>query len=372
MALVCTLSVFNGFRDLVGSSFTAFDPPLKVVPAHGKVFRAAEVPLGQLSALPDVEVVTRELEENAMVQYKEKQAMVVIKGVDDSFRQLTPIDSILYGRGELVLHDEVVEYGVMGIQLVSVLGSGISFVDPLTVYAPKRNGQVNLANPSSGFNSDYLFSPGVVFAVNQQKYDGSYILTSLNFARRLFDYDDELSSIGIKLKEGADLSRSKKQIETLLGEDFCVYDRYQQQADIFRVMEIEKLISYAFLTFILIIACFNVIGSLSMLILDKKQDVRTLRNLGANARLIERIFLFEGWLITLCGALAGILLGLLLCWAQIRFGLLRLGSSADSFIVDAYPVRVELFDVLLIFVTVVVVGLLSVWYPVRYLSRRLL
>lgn len=372
LALVCTLSVFNGFQELVATFFTAFDPELKITASQGKVFDAQEERIARLRELPGIAVFTESLEENAMLQYKDKQAMVVIKGVEDNFEDLTAIDSILYGRGQFKLHDEVVDYGVMGMQLVSVLGSGVSFVDPVEVYAPKRGEKVNMANPSSSFTQDYLFSPGVVFAVNQQKYDASYVITSLDFARNLFGNETEVSSVELKLKPGQDTRKVKEEIKRILGEDFIVLDRYEQQADVFRIMEIEKLISYFFLTFILVIACFNVIGSLSMLIIDKKQDVQTLRDLGASDRLIMRIFLFEGRMISLFGAVIGIVLGLLLCFIQQQFGVISLGSTADSFVVNAYPVSVHWQDVVLIFFTVLLVGFLAVWYPVRYLSKRLL
>ena len=260
----------------------------------------------------------------------------------------------------------------MGVELVATLGTGLQFVDPLQVYLPKRNAKVNMANPSASFNRDYLYSPGVVFVVNQQEYDGKYILTSLDFLRQLLDYTTEVSAIELKLKPGANVSSVQAKIEKILGNDFIVQNRYQQQADVFRIMEIEKLISYLFLTFILMIACFNVIGSLSMLILDKKDDVVTLRSLGADDKLISRIFLFEGRLISLFGAVSGIVLGLLLCFIQQEFGIISLGGGGGTFVVDAYPVSVHAWDVLLIFVTVLTVGFLSVWYPVRYLSKRLL
>lgn len=371
LALVCTLSVFNGFQEMVAGFFTAFDPELKIVVREGKVFDPNSAAFKQVRSLPEVEVWTETLEENAMVQYKDRQAMAVIKGVDDNFEQLTSIDSLLYGTGEFILHDSVVDYGILGVELVSELGTGIQFVDPLQVYAPKRNVRVNMGNPSASFNRDYLFSPGAVFVVNQQKYDSSYILTSLDFARRLFNYDTEVSAIELKLKPDADIASVQKKISSILGRHYDVLDRYQQQADVFRIMEIEKFISYLFLTFILAIACFNVIGSLSMLILDKREDVETLRNLGASDRLVARIFLFEGRLISVFGALAGILLGLLLCFLQQYFGIITLGGGG-SFVVDAYPVSVHLTDVLLIFVTVIAVGFISVWYPVHYLTRRLL
>lgn len=372
LALVCTLSVFNGFQDMVAGFFTAFDPELKITVREGKVFDPHESRVAQVHAMPEIEVWTETLEENAMVQYKDRQTMAVIKGVEDNFEQLTAIDSLLYGTGKFVLNDSVVDYGILGVELMSELGTGIQFVDPLQVYAPKRNARVNMANPAASFNSDYLFSPGAVFIVNQQKYDARYILTSLGFARRLFDYDTEVSAIEIKLKPGSNIDAVEKKMEEILGERFVVQNRYEQQADVFRIMEIEKFISYLFLTFILAIACFNVIGSLSMLILDKRDDVETLRNLGAGDQLITRIFLFEGRMISVFGASIGIVLGLLLCFLQQKFGLISLGGGNGSFVVDAYPVSVHLTDVLLVFVTVIAVGFLSVWYPVKYLSRRLL
>ena len=372
LALVCTLSVFNGFQDMVAGLFTAFDPELKIMVREGKVFEPNGVAFQEVRSLPEIDVWTETLEDNAMVQYKDRQAMAVIKGVEDNFEQLTSIDSLLYGAGDFILHDSIVDYGVLGVELISELGTGLQFVDPLQVYAPKRNVRVNMANPSASFNRDYLFSPGVVFVVNQQKYDARYILTSLDFARNLFNYDTEVSAVELKLKSDTDVSAVQKKISRIVGDDFVVLIRYEQQADVFRIMEIEKFISYLFLTFILAIACFNVIGSLSMLILDKREDVETLRNLGADDRLIARIFLFEGRLISLFGALSGIILGLLFCYIQQRFGIISLGGGSGGFIVDAYPVSVHVTDVILVFVTVITVGFLSVWYPVHYLTRRLL
>ena len=374
LALVCTLSVFNGFQDLVSMMFTAFDPEIKITAANGKVFDSQNEQIQLLRELPEIEVFSESLEDNAMVQYKGRQTMVVIKGIEENFNQLTAIDSILYGRGEWILQDEVVDYAVPGIELVSVLGTGIRFLDPLEVYAPKRGVKINVANPSTSFQSSYLHSSGLVFAVNQQKYDASYILTSLSFARELFQYETEVSSIELKLAANADIKKVKSKIQRMLGTDFLVLDRYEQQADTYRIMEVEKLISYVFLSFILLIACFNVIGSLSMLIIDKRNDVVTLRNLGANNRVISFVFLFEGYMITFFGALIGIGLGLILCFIQQESGVIPLGSgaSAGAFVVDAYPVSVYATDVVLVLITVLVTGFLSVFFPVRYLTRRLL
>lgn len=372
MALVCTLSIFNGFQDLVATLFTAFDPQLKITSVSGKVFDSMDTRIQSIKLMPEVEVFSESLEDNAMVQYKGRQTMVVVKGVQDNFNQLTAIDSILYGNGKMVLHDDVADYGIPGIELVSVLGTGISFHEPWEVYAPKRGQKVNLVNPSSSFQRSLLYSTGLVFAVNQQKYDASHVLTSLSFAQKLFQYSTEISSIELKLRDGYNVDDVKDKLSILLGADFLVQDRYEQQEDTYRIMEIEKVISYLFLTFILLVACFNVIGSLSMLILEKREDVEILKKMGADKSIIFKIFLFEGFLISFIGALLGLVTGLALCLVQQEFGIIALGSDSSSFIVDAYPVSVHLSDVLGVLLTVLIVGLLSVLYPVRYLAHRLL
>ena len=246
LALVCTLSVFNGFQELVTQFFTAFDPELKITTLDGKVFDSQDERILSLKQIPEIEVFSESLEDNAMVQYKDRQVMVVVKGVEDNFYQLTAIDSILYGRGSKTLHDEVADYAIPGVELISVLGTGIRFLDPLEVYVPKKGAKINLANPASSLQSSFLHSSGLIFAVNQQKYDASYILTSLSFARKLFQYDTEVSSIELKLREGSKISEVKKKLSDILGDSFSIQDRYEQQADTFRIMEIEKLISYVF------------------------------------------------------------------------------------------------------------------------------
>ncbi len=371
-ALVCTMSVFNGFQDLVASFFTAIDPQLKVIPAKGKTV-ASDVPaLTALKDYPDLTAYTEVLEDNALVISGEHQAMVTVKGVDDNFARTADLDKLLYGDGSFTLHADVLEYGIPGIQLAIQLGLGTHFDTPLQVYAPQKGEQVNLSNPAENFTRNELYSPGVVFAVQQAKYDASYILTSLRFARDLFGQQGRISAVELKLKEGTDIHRAQKEIQALLGGEFIVKDRYEQQDDVFRIMKVEKLIAYLFLTFILLVACFNIIGSISMLIIDKKADVRTLRNLGATDSQIIRIFLFEGRLISGFGALAGIALGLLLCYLQQAFGLITLGKSSGSFVIDAYPVSVRPWDVVTVFFTVLLVSYGALWYPVRYLSKRLL
>ena len=372
MALVVTLSVFNGFHDLVASFFTSFDPQLKIVPAIGKTVAADDPSLTQIRQLPQIEVATESVEDEALVIYKERQAMVIIKGVDDNFNQLTHINDILLGDGEFSLHAANIDYGIPGIRLAEQLGTGYTYEQPLKIYAPRREGQLDMTNPTDAFEEEELYSPGVIFSVKQSKYDKGYILTSIAFARRLFDQQGMISSLELRLKPGSNFESVKSEIKKLAGDKYIVKDRFEQQDDTFKIMKIEKFIAYIFLTFILVVACFNIIGSLSMLIVDKKDDVVTLRNLGASDKQIVRIFLFEGRMISAIGAIIGILFGLALCWAQQEFGLVALGSSSGSFVVDAYPVSVHPEDIIIIFVTVIVVGFLSVWYPVRYFAKRLL
>ena len=370
-ALVVTLSVFNGFQDMVASFFTAFDPELKVLPAEGKTVAADDAALQKLRTFDIIDVYTEVLEDQALIVGNERQWVVTVKGVEDNFQQQTSTADLLYGDGEFLLHADVLEYGIMGIRLASSLGLGTSYEGGLPIYAPRRGERVNMGNPLESFTRDELYSPGVVFNTNQNRYDASYILTSVAFARHLFDREGMLSAVELKLKPEADLRRSQQQIRRLLGERFLVLNRYEQQEDTFRIMQVEKLIAYLFLTFILLVASFNIIGALSMLMLEKRENMHTLRALGADNRQLSRIFLLEGWLTAGIGAAAGIICGLLLCWAQQTFGFVKLGQSEGAFIIDAYPVTIQATDLILIFVTVLVVSLIAVWLPVRKMTYNL-
>ena len=372
MALVVTLSVFNGFHDMVASFFTQLDPQLKVTPVKGKTAPSDDPVLMQIRQLPQVAVATECLEDQALAVYGDQQLMVKVKGVDDNFDQLTHIREILEGPGSFELHAADMNYGIPGLGVAYLLDLGYTYQQPLRIFAPQREGQLNMANPTEGFVEGELYSPGVVFSMKQGKYDKNYILTSIQFTRQLFAQDGMLSSLELRLKPGSDFDRVKSQVQQIAGDKYYVRDRYEQQEDTFRIMKIEKLLAYVFLTFILMIACFNIIGSLSMLIIDKRDDVVTLHNLGASDRQISRIFLFEGRMISIIGATIGIAFGLLLCWIQQTYGIVRLGASEGSFVVNAYPVSVHPWDIVLVFVTVLAVGFLSVWYPVRYFSKRLL
>lgn len=371
MALVVVLSGFNGFSDLVASFFTNFDPQLKIEVTKGKAMPADDPLLVKVKHLPGVEVATECVQDQALAVYHDKQAMVTVKGVEDNFDSLTHISNILYGDGDFTLHVANLQYGVIGIRLAQDLGTGVTWQDYLQIYAPQREGQYDASNPTDAFVKDSLVSPGALFQVKQSKYDQGYIITSIDFARRIFNRQGEITSLELRMKTGVDIDNAKEEIQAILGDKYKVLDRYEQQADTFNIMRIEKLFAYVFLTFILMVACFNIIGSLSMLIIDKKNDVITLRNLGATDGQIRHIFLFEGRMISAAGAVIGIVLGLILCWLQQTYGLVQLGDQAGNFVVNAYPISVHPEDILLIFLTVILVGWLSVWYPVRYMSRKL-
>lgn len=373
MALVIVLSVFNGFHDLVASLFTNFDPQIEVVPVKGKTINADAPELDRIRHLDFVDVATDVVEDQAIAVYGDRQRMVTVMGVDENFDQLTNISDILYGDGDFTLRVANLYFGVPGIRLAQDLGLGARWTDYLKIYAPVRRGQLtDLDTPTDGFVVDSLLSPGVVYAVNQNKYDRDRIITSIYFARQLFDQDGMLSSLQLRLKPGTDLSTAKREIKAAAGEKFRVLDRFEQQADTFRIMQIEKVLAYVFLTFILIVACFNIISSLSMLIIDKKNDINTLHNLGANERQIQSIFLYEGRIISAVGALIGIGLGLALCGLQQAFGFVKMGESSGTFIVNAYPVSVHYWDVLVVFITVILIGWAASWIPARRLRKQIL
>lgn len=367
-ALICTLSVFNGFHDLVKSLFKDFDPEIKVVSANRKFFSLDNENIRKASALDFIEVGTFTLEEQALISYQSKQYIVMVKGVEDSFHDLTGIENLLRGNGIFMLEDEVCHYGIMGIGLVSRMNCGIKPSRPLRLYVPKKEGNVNTANPASSFNQASIYSPGVAFSVEQEKYDDNYVIISLALAQQLTGRENQASALEIKTKEGTNIRKAMRQLQVLLGPEFQVQDRIRQQQDVFRIFKLEKFISYLFLTFILLIACFNIIGSLIMLMVEKQQDASLLGSMGASRKTIERIFISNGVLISLIGAVSGLVLGVTAVLLQQKYGFISLGS-AGNFIVDAYPVSLKIQDIILVLTTVLVVSFLSV-RPIGPIARR--
>lgn len=370
MAMVCVLSGFNGFHDLIGGLFTNIDPQLEVVPTKGKVAAADDPHLDAIRKDPAVAAFSATLEDDALILFRGRPTVIRLKGIDERYADVTGIRQILYGKGDFELQRANLNYGIPGFGLANSLG-GLQFGE-VEICVPRKGEQINLLNPAENINVGTLQSSNLCFQVYQSKYDNNYMLCPLSFAQDLFEKQGCISGLELKLKSDADEADVKERLQKLAGPTFKVMDRYEQQEGTFNVMKIEKLFAFFFLTFIALVACFNIIGSLSMLIIDKRDDVDTLRHLGATDKDILRIFLFEGRLITALGAIIGLLLGLLLCFLQQEYGLLRLGTTAGSFIVDAYPVSVHAEDILVIFVTVIAVGFLSVRYPVRYLGKRLL
>ncbi len=369
LAMVCTLSVFNGFQSLVSGMFSLFDPEVKITPAKGKVFDSQLESILKIEHFPEIEGFSEVLEDNVLLSYYDRQVPATLKGVSNNFSKLVPIENALFD-GKFQLVDSIGNsYATLGIGLASKLGINAGFVYPMEVYAPERNEKVNMLNPSESFKQEYLYLSGV-FCINQPGYDENLAVAPIELARTLFDYDKEISALEIKFKEGTDIAKAQKKIEKALGDGFIVQNHYQQQEASFQMMNIEKWMTFLILCFILLIAVFNVIGSLSMLIVEKQKDVITLRNMGADNRLISWIFLFEGWLISVFGAIIGIVLGLSLCLLQQHFGLLRLGNTSGVFVVDAYPVVVEAGDVFFVFLTVLAIGFLGALYPVHYLSEK--
>lgn len=367
-ALICTLSVFNGFHELVESLFRDFDPELKVVSTNRKFFSMDDERIGKVLDLDLIDVYSFTLEEQALISYKSKQQITMIKGVDDSYHDLVGIEKLLKGNGIYMLEDEVCHYAIMGIGLMGTMNCGMKPAYPLRLYVPKKLGNVSLVDPTVSFNQASIYSPGVVFCVEQEKYDDNYVLISLDLAQQLTDRTGEASALEIKTKEGTSIRKAIRELESILGPDFKVQDRLHQQQDVFKVFKMEKFISYLFLTFILLIACFNIIGSLIMLMVEKQQDAGLLESMGAESKTIERIFIINGVLISLIGAVSGLILGVIAVLLQQKYGFISLGS-AGNFIVDAYPVSIKIQDIIVVLVTVLVVSFLSV-RPIGPIARK--
>lgn len=368
MALVCTLSVFNGFTDVVSKTFSAFDPELQISAVQGKVFDPTDSRMQQVKQLSGIDFTSESLEENALLKFEDRQEPIILKGVSREFENLANIDKLMLD-GKFELREGDVDNAVIGAGLATMLGTRAGFLSPLEIYVPKRNEKVNMANPSTAFVRSEAFVSGV-FALNQAKYDDQMLIISIDLMRELLRYDNEVSSLDIKVKKGESVENVQKQIKHILGDDFKVKNRFEQQEDLFKMVNVEKWVTFLILAIVSIIAIFNVVGSLSMLIIEKMDDVKILQSLGADNKLISRIFLLEGWLITFIGGLVGLVLGLVICLIQQYFGVLKLGD-AGTFVIDAYPVSVQFLDIVLIFITVSVVGFLAVLYPVNVLRKKL-
>ena len=369
MALIVVLSVFNGFEKLVISLFNTFNPDLVITVKEGKTFNSNEFPSEKVKNIPGVVYFTEVVEENALLKHKAKQHIVTIKGVSEDFEKMSRLDTMIID-GEFILKNEGRSFTVIGAGVAYYLGANPKdFTNPISVYIPRRTKSTSL-NFENAFNNQ-LILPSGVFSV-QQDFDINYIIVPLEFARELLEYNDEVTSIELGLEQDADTDEIQSEIQNILGEHFLVKNQFQQQELLYKIMKSEKLAIFLILSFILLIATFNVIGSLSMLILDKKKDIAVLSSMGANKKLIKRIFLTEGLLISVIGAILGLTFGGILCWLQQRFGIISLGPGDGSFVVDAYPVQTQILDFVYVFITVFLIGLAATLVPVKQISKKYL
>lgn len=365
MALITILSVFNGFDKLVKSLFNSFDPDVRITLNEGKTFIPNSQSLEKLKKLPSVALYSEVLEENALLRYGDKQYIANIKGVDSTYSRITGIDSMIVD-GEFRLMKNNRPYAVVGQGVGYYLGIGLHLIDPIIIYVPKRTAGVSV-NPENAFNRRFLYPSGI-FRI-EQDIDSKYILVPIAFARELLEYPREVTAIEIQLKRGYNVQSACAEISGIFGKKFAVKDRYQQKEFFYKILKSEKWAIFFILAFILVVASFNIVGSITMLILDKKKDMAVMQSMGATPQTLRSIFLSQGMFISLSGALLGLFLGAALCYLQLRFSLIKLQGSG-SFVIDAYPVVMKFSDFAMVFLTVLLIGFIAAWYPVRFISRR--
>jgi lipoprotein-releasing system permease protein len=367
MGLIIGLSGFNGFDSLIKSLFSSFDPELRITIKEGKSFSTSGKQFDELRRMPDIAYYSEVVEDNALLRYRERQVFATIKGVSDDYVKFSGIDSMIT-LGEFKLKDEASNYAVLGEGIAYNLAAGVKQMEPISVYVPKK-GRESAFLPTGNFNQKLIYPSGI-FSI-QQELDTKYVIVPISFAREIFEMPDRVSAVELKLKEHVSEKKVVAAISALLGNGYEVKNRYQQHDYLYKTMLSEKYATYLILILILVIASFNIVGSLTMLILDKKEDISILQSMGADKRTIRNIFLFEGWLISLLGAVLGTLAGLAVCQAQITYGLVKLSDKASSFIINAYPMKIDASDIILVVVSVSLIGFLAAWYPVRFISEKL-
>ena len=366
-ALIIVLSVFNGFEGVIKSLYRTVDPDLLITVKQGKTFHYSDFPSTAISKIPGVYQLVEVVEEDALLKYSDKQLIGRIKGVSENYRQVTALDTLVED-GQFVLQQGARNFAVTGAGVAWFLG-----INPrdakqlLSVYVPRR-GNASSFSMESAFNNRVIHPSGI-FSI-QQEIDDKYVFVPLRFARDLMDYRDEVTSVELFLKPGAEVDKVQQSIEGLLGNDFEVKDRNQQNATLYKVMESEKLAIYLILVFILVLASFNMIGSVSVLIVEKKKDIAVLKSMGADKKMVSRIFFNEGLLISMIGTVAGLLIGFVILFLQQQFGLVKLGGGNGAFIINAYPVNMVWTDFIYVFLTVQLIGMAASWYPVKYLLRN--
>lgn len=366
-AMICVLSVMNGFGTLVEDMFSQFDPDMRITATTGKSFSISQEQKDRLTALPSIDLISETISETALIEFNDKQTPIQIMGVDSVFAKITQIENIITD-GSYEVYDGAFDRAVLGQVLAWKIGIGARFVQSIQIYAPKREGKVNMLRPDMNFNRETCFISGI-FSVNQQKYDENLMLVDIGLTRRLLEYsDNEITALEVSISDGYNTSKAKREIQEVLGEGYTLQDRYEQQEDFFRILRVEKLLTTLLLVFILLIATFNGIGSLSMLIIDKQKDIQTLSHLGASDNMIRKVFLLEGWLVNTIGALGGFVVGLGICLLQEHFGLLKLGNG-EEYVISSYPVAVQGWDIVLVALMVLLLGALAAWIPAKRIKN---
>ncbi len=367
MALVIVLSVFNGFTNLINTFFSDFDPDLKITAKEGKMFNPDNYDFDKVKNLPGVAYYSEVIEEVALLKYGNQQYPAIVKGVPENYASYTHIDSLIVN-GEFSIENEGLNYAVVGQGVAFNLGIGLTFVDPIRIFVPRKGKQVSM-NLARSINQDYIYPSGV-FSVLEE-IDSKYIIVPFKYAAKLFESGNKISAVELGFKPEVSAKKLQKDIQDILGSDLQLKNKFQQHDLIYKTMKSEKWAAYLILVFILIIASFNILGSLSMLIIDKKEDLFVLRSMGATSKLIRKIFLYNGWLISFIGAVLGSLLGIFVCWLQIKFEFISL-PGAGSFVISAYPVQIILSDIFMVFGAVLFIGFFASWYPVKFISKKYL
>jgi lipoprotein-releasing system permease protein len=365
-ALVVVLSVFNGFEHLVVSLYNSFYPEIQITAAKGKFFYDSEEMKNKVSSVAEVQDVTAILEENAYVQYADKDYLAVVKGVDEHYLNVTGMQQTIRV-GKFILQNEQYPFAVLGANIAAALSLNVERVtEPMTINIP-RSDNVTLFNPQDAFYSASIV-PGGVFSI-QQEFDSKYIFVSLGFIRNLMGEEHLLSAYELKLKPGAKAESVRVELNKILGNSFTVKTKYQQKETLYKIMKMERWAVYAILTFIMIIVSFNIIGSLYMVVLDKRKDISILKSMGASTADVQTVFVLQGVLAALIGAGIGIILAVIICILQMQFGFVKLGSSGSTFVVESYPVKLMFSDILLTFFTVVVISAVASFLPSRVAAK---
>lgn len=361
MSMIVVLSAFNGLSDLVKSLYNSFSAEIQLSPTSGKTFYSNDPLIEKVKQLENVAFYADVVEAKALVKYKEKQAIATIKGVSTDFVKMNHFDTLIYDGEFSIARNNI----VMGKGIYYLLQASVNdFTSPINLFAPKR-GNTNSIDPQDGLNELKVYPAGT-FSINDE-FDDNYILTSIENARTLFDYSNEITTLELALKDRSKLEETQQEIEKIVGKTFIVKNKEQQNSMIFKTMRSEKLWTFIILVFILIIATFNVIGSISMLIIEKKKDIEILNSLGADRSTIKKIFLTEGMIISFTGAIIGLMVGITLCWIQIRYSLI---TFSEGFVVDAYPVKISISDIFLILLAVLLIGFIAAWYPVKNITEK--